>query len=248
MKRRNFLETLAKATASVAVPAIAKNWVESCAPSKPKILIYGFNAFEDEVNVSQEVVEGLKQEDFPNVTIVTNIFGTDFGTLNEELGAAIELHQPDVIIGLGEMNEKGAKCPDIYLERKAHNRGEALGATAKLDTTELRQPFYKQELKVRESLDAGGGACNRSYFQSLKHFEDKGEPANAFFLHLKDSLWRKNPNVDALELEYGLNAFESPNKEDMKAYAALTQSYTAAITEVIQKIDKVIELPPQQQR
>lgn len=239
MKRRDFLKETTLAAGSFAMP----NWLQRYEErrKKPTVLVYGFNAFEDEINISQKVVERLQDTKFRNAKIVTAVLPTEREFLLSSLDDLFKKYKPDVTVGLGEQNVATHHIPDIKIETAASYNSTRIESDPGLQYQLVSNAFEQQGLQVQNSQNPGPNACGQSLHYCLSHFEQKDQPKRAFFLHLKDPIARKIENFP-LPME-GLGSFHSPTAEELEKYDELCETYTQGVIDTLRQIDKIAGLP-----
>jgi len=239
MKRRDFIKNMSLATASTTVP----NWLSRTVDKKkPTILVYGFNAFEDEINISQEIIKKLEKLEFKNANIKTTILGTSELYVDMDLAEAIATHKPDIIIGIGENNTQSPHVNDIEIETSSYYNGDRVFSDTNMNFDNAETLLKEKTLSVSQDIDPGEGACAQSLYHSINYFNCAQRPANTFFLHVKDD------TLGRLEFEgiplQGFEAFDTPTKKEHTNYDRLAENYTTSITNLIKNINQVVHFSP----
>ena len=147
-----------------------------------RILLYGFGPYDNhETNISGELVRALQ---LPR-NVVHEVFDVRFD--RAMFIEAIERHDPEIIIGLGQ----SARSRKIRIERKAVNLMGERGATKKPISRHgpdhlfmsLRIPHTD---RARLSYDAGTYVCNFSMYVIAEHCRNSGRRCG--FVHLPGRL------------------------------------------------------------
>lgn len=144
----------------------------------PGILLYGFGPYDShETNISGELVRGMH---FPT-GVQRQVFDVCFD--RAMFIDAIENHDPEIIIGLGQ----SARSRKIRIERKAVNlmgeRGEKKRPINELGPGHLFMSLgIPHDDRARISYDAGTYVCNFSMYVIAEHCRDSGRRCG--FIHL----------------------------------------------------------------
>ena len=147
-----------------------------------RILLYAFGPYDShETNVSGELVKGMR---LPR-SVQRRVFDVRFD--RAMFIDAIEKHDPEIIIGLGQ----SARSRKIRIERKAVNRMGERGARKKPISRHgpdhlfmsLRIPHAD---RARLSYDAGTYVCNFSMYVIAEVCHDSGRHCG--FVHLPKRL------------------------------------------------------------
>jgi pyrrolidone-carboxylate peptidase len=148
----------------------------------PRILLYGFGPYDShETNISGELLKGMR---LPR-SVQRRVFDVCFD--RAMFIDAIERHDPEIIIGLGQ----STRSRKIRIERKAVNLMGERGATKKPISRHgpdhlfmsLRIPHTG---RARLSYDAGTYVCNFSMYVMAEHCRDSRRRCG--FVHLPGSL------------------------------------------------------------
>ncbi|MBI3536988.1 MAG: pyroglutamyl-peptidase I [Chloroflexi bacterium] len=186
-----------------------------------KFLLTGFESFGgSKINPSEQVVRALAREKFSEVELVIAILPVDGARAPEELIRAIETHQPDVVLSLGEASSRSA----ISIERVAINlrddripdnagnqsRDEAIvrdAPAAYFCTLPVRAMLNAARacgVPAELSLSAGSFLCNQIAFTALHFIATKKINARAGFVHLPalpQQAAEKNSAIPSMGLE-----------------------------------------------
>lgn len=165
-----------------------------------KILITGFMPFGGhDTNVTQLLLDSF-QYNRPNVMVETIILPTIFHGMKDALNAALDIHQPDVLIHLGEH----AKAKTIRLERVAINFDDARipdnngdqpidvpiikhGAPAYFSHLPLRKievALKVKDIPVSMSYSAGAYVCNHLFYLSENIQAQRKNRIASGFIHI----------------------------------------------------------------
>jgi len=145
-----------------------------------RVLVYGFGAYRQfRDNITARIIKSLPK----TAGLATEIFAVRFQ--RRQFIAALNRHQPDIILGLGQSSRK-----QIDVETRARNRRRA----AKSD--ELR-PIFRDRPKslpttlkiragrsVRKSNDAGDYVCNYSIYVLLDAIARQRRNTRFGFIHI----------------------------------------------------------------
>lgn len=144
----------------------------------PGILLYGFGPYDShETNISGELVSGIRLP----AGVQRRVFDVRFD--RAMFIDAIDNHDPEIIIGLGQ----SARSGKIRIERKAVNlmgeRGEKKRPINRQGPDHLFMSLaISHEDRARLSYDAGTYVCNFSMYVIAEHCRDSGRRCS--FIHL----------------------------------------------------------------
>ena len=160
----------------------------------PGILLYGFGPYDShETNISGELVNGMR---LPR-SVQRRVFDVCFDrTMFIE---AIERHDPEIIIGLGQ----SARSRKIRIERKAVNlMGERGAKTRPISGHGPGHLFMSLEIphddRSRLSWDAGTYVCNFSMYVIAEHCHGSGRRCG--FVHFPKRLSLHQAGIFVSEL------------------------------------------------
>ncbi len=186
------------------------------------LLLSGFEPFAgSSINPSAEVVNVLAQETFPGLELHTMVLPVDQELAPPLLLAALERHQPDWCVMLGEARGRAT----ISIERVAINLSDfripdngghqpqdepiaADGPAAyfvNLPVRHLAKAVADAGVPVALSLSAGSFMCNYVLYTALHHCSRMGLGTRCGFMHLPVLPCQVEPeqaNVPTMELEH----------------------------------------------
>jgi pyroglutamyl-peptidase len=191
-----------------------------------KFLLTGFEAFDQStINPSAEIVKAITADPQYATFVQTLILPVDTKTAPPALMQTIKLHQPDVILCLGE----AAHRPVVSIERVALNlldfripdnsgvicQDEAIipyGPAAYFSTIPVRQIFQnllQAGIPAELSLSAGTYLCNQILYTVLHQIAVNQSKQTAGFIHvpsLPQQVVEKNKVYPSMALETSLSA------------------------------------------
>jgi pyroglutamyl-peptidase len=175
------------------------------APTKTStVLITGFGPFPGApFNPTQALAQRLGARRRPalaDVNLITHVFRTRYGAVDEELPRLIARHRPDVLLMFG----LAARSRDLRVETRARNAVSALlpdagGRIAKSNCIRAgqpsalagRAPFQKlvsvarsTRVPVRLSRDAGSYLCNYLYWHGCEATAGQTKVPVVAFVHV----------------------------------------------------------------
>lgn len=178
-----------------------------------RILLTGFEPFyKASLNSSKEVVELITHP----AVVAKAILPVVFGESAKELCQLIDLHNPDVIISLGQAEGRR----EISFERVAINLDDARIADndgnipadqaivnngpnayfATLPTEELVEAVRKGGVGANLSLSAGSFVCNHVFYAALHHIQNRETLAGFIHLPLMAEQVDEFPGMPTMEL------------------------------------------------
>ena len=164
-----------------------------------KVLITGFEPFGDySENSSWEVAQQVTSCGVEGTEIAAEQLPVSFTRAGKALRSAIELHNPNLVIMLGQ----SAVADRIKLERVALNMmdsamgdndgvkpdeepicdGEESELFTSLPIKRLRSAIEAKGINVKISNSAGLYVCNRTYYEALRLCKERA--MQAIFIHL----------------------------------------------------------------
>lgn len=178
-----------------------------------RILLTGFEPFNKaSLNSSKEVVERITHP----AVVAKAILPVVFGKSARELCQLIDLHNPDVIISLGQAEGRR----EISFERVAINLDDSRIADndgnipvdqaivnngpnayfATLPTKELVEAVRKGGVAANLSLSAGSFVCNHVFYAALHHIQNRETLAGFIHLPLMAEQVDEFPGMPTMEL------------------------------------------------
>ena len=166
-----------------------------------KVLLTGFDAFGGEpINPAWEVVEKVREEGIEGITIIARQLPTVFGVAIRQAIEAIDVHQPNLVIALGQAGGRS----DISIERVALNINDASiadnqnnqpidtpvvegASTAYFSTLPIKaivEEIRKAGIPASVSNTAGTFVCNHTMYGILHHIAQNQLPIQAGFIHI----------------------------------------------------------------
>lgn len=203
-------------------------------PARPlKILVTGFEAFDDDFNISEAVVNKLRITN-PNVQVATRILSVEYKKAEVQLQEAVTQEAPDFIISLGEVNRGetselrietrafgNSDVPDKHDDKPVKFRDEQETLRVINCTNAALNRFIKASYRKHRpdfsgahvSQDGGSFLCNDVFFHALKFQENAGKQGHAIFLHLNDlgGIEKANRPISALVNSYAIMLRETIN-------------------------------------
>ena len=166
-----------------------------------KILLTGFEPFDGEaINPAWEAVKRLSREGIEGIEIICKQVPTVFGISISQAITATDLHQPDIVIAVGQAGGRSA----ISIERVALNVNDA-GIPDNENNQPLDTPVlegapaaYFSTLPIKAMVEAirqagipasisntaGTFVCNHLMYGILHHIAENQLPIQAGFIHL----------------------------------------------------------------
>ena len=182
-------------------------------PPPLRVLVSGFESFAGlAYNPSQDVVETLvrgaesgqliTQREHGLVLLHTLVLPVEFGRAGKLLTAAVDEHQPDVVISVGlaagtgsvrlervGLNLRDARIPDNSGAQPLSEPIMEEGQNAYFSTLRLKaaeQRIAEAGIPVTLSLSAGSYLCNEVLYTLLHHLVGSQLPTAAGFMHIPD--------------------------------------------------------------
>jgi len=172
--------------------------------SYPTVLVTGFEPFAGAaVNPSGEVARRLAELGHPDCRIVADVLPVSFARAAPLLAAAIEAHDPDIVIALGLAETRHAITPEriainLADARIADNDGdqprdaaiEPSGPAARfsgLPVKAIAHDIASAGISAEVSLTAGSYVCNHVFYELMGIVEQRsadGRALRAGFIHV----------------------------------------------------------------
>lgn len=166
----------------------------------PTVLVTGFEPFAGApVNPSGEVARRLAELGHPDCRIVAEVLPVSFATASRMLAAAIDAHQPDVVIALGlaenrtavtpervAINLADARIPDNDGAQPREQAIEPTGPAARftgLPVAAIARDIAAAGIAAEVSLSAGSYVCNHVFYELLG-LAEQGPGLRAGFIHV----------------------------------------------------------------
>ncbi len=170
----------------------------------PTVLVTGFEPFAGApVNPSGEVARRLGELGHPDCRIVAEVLPVSFARAAALLAAAIDAHDPDIVIALGLAETRHAITPErvainLADARIADNDGarprdaaiEPHGPSARftgLPAKGIAHDIAAAGIPAEVSLTAGSYVCNHVFYELMGLVEQRasgGRPLRAGFIHV----------------------------------------------------------------
>lgn len=164
--------------------------------SYPTVLVTGFEPFAGApVNPSGEVARRLAELGHPDCRIVADVLPVSFARAAPLLAAAIEAHDPDIVIALGLADTRHAITPErvainLADARIADNDGdqprdapiEPNGPAARftgLPVKAIAHDIDAAGIEADVSLSAGSYVCNHVFYELMGMVEQRAAAARA---------------------------------------------------------------------
>lgn len=196
-------------------------------PPKPKILIFGYRPFDDDVNVSELVARKLEEllgdYDKADIMVVPDM-PVDHDLVNELFPHYVTDFNPDFIFCMGEDN---TTRDDLRVERRAHFYDNAQGISEDVKVPQhidnLHNNYYTDQtvaeqiehklssiptVNTRISYETDDGQCNQIHVLSQQYMKDKGTPGHAVLIHVPDPA--STPVLFAYEEAFSSQKFWEP--------------------------------------
>lgn len=164
--------------------------------SRPTVLVTGFEPFAGApVNPSGEVARRLAELGHPDCRIVADVLPVSFARAAPLLAAAIEAHDPDIVIALGLAETRHAITPEriainLADARIADNDGdqprdaaiEPSGPAARfsgLPVKAIAHDIASAGISAEVSLSAGSYVCNHLFYELMGIVEQRAAQRSA---------------------------------------------------------------------
>jgi len=188
-----------------------------------KVILTGFEPFDKiKRNPSMEVVNLLKEENFPGISLYTVILPTVYGESSEVLIRHITDLEPSFVISLGVAT--GRK--KISLERFALNIDDAVTKDNKsvkrtglkiyedgphayrtiLPVEKILKELHRYKIKSIISNFCGTFVCNHLMYSILYHIDKNNLPIKFGFVHLPGLLRMKKGKPSGMSLDTMIKA------------------------------------------
>ena len=179
-----------------------------------RVLLTGFEPFNNSsLNPSQEVIRNIAHKSL----VGQEVLPVTFSTASRKLIELIDLHQPDVVISLGQAEGRSQITPEqiaINLDdaKIADNEGEILrerkiidgGPDAYFTTLPIRRIVERLQtdgILASISLSAGTFVCNHLFYQLQHHCKGKKIASGFIHLPLINEQAKEFPNKPTMSLE-----------------------------------------------
>lgn len=194
-----------------------------------KILVTGFEPFDgSDTNPSLKVAQALSQQIIGDANIVTCILPVDWQRAPEALDSALEEHQPDAMVCLGEaagravisIERIGINLLDFRIPDNSGTRitdepvipGAPAAYFATLPVREIFGAVQRCGIPAELSLSAGTYLCNQVMFYLLHRLATYGLSIPAGFIHLPSlpqQAAARNSHQPSMSLETQITAIHA---------------------------------------
>ncbi|MER3388537.1 MAG: pyroglutamyl-peptidase I [Microcella sp.] len=158
----------------------------------PTVLVTGFDPFAgNDINPSGELARRLGELGHPDCHLVADVLPVSFTRAPQLLAAAIDAHQPDILLMLGlaehrhaltpervALNLADADNPDNDGDQPAEAPLEPHGPAARFTTLPVKQIAHAIDaagIPAHVSLTAGSYVCNAVLYTALGIAEQRGD-------------------------------------------------------------------------
>lgn len=167
-----------------------------------KVMVTGFEAFgESAQNATEKAVNCLLEQGFDSVeTAIFEVLPVLHGEGGKRLLALLSLHQPDIVLCLGEAGGRSAfslekvalnyldfRIPDnqgFIAEEKSVIDSEPVGYFSTLPLRGIKDAVSRAGIPVEISLSAGSYLCNEIFYTLMNWVEGQDKPICAGFIHV----------------------------------------------------------------
>lgn len=164
-----------------------------------KVLLTGYEPFGGEdINPALEAVKALHGQKIGGAEVVAEAMPVVWGEVLPKFVAAVEKHQPHVVISVGQAGSRAKITPEqigINLMQGKDNAGQAKNFEPIVprgpDAYFTNLPIHKmiaamQEVQIPAALSYTAGAylCNYLAYMARHHAESKGLNYKSIFIHI----------------------------------------------------------------